>query len=91
MDRTITSSSGHARVLVFNGVHAAFPIYDADGKEAGHADVWRTEVEVFFPKDQLPENSLTAATSAAMTVCGRFKQHDILEEHAHYVRLAAEC
>jgi len=90
-DRVVRLPSGPALVQVFEGVHFAIPFYDDDGNDIGHADGWRTEVEVFFPKDQLPENSLGAAVDAVMLVCGEFEDSMLLEEHAHYIRLAVYC
>ncbi|NRB01648.1 MAG: hypothetical protein HRU30_00120 [Rhodobacteraceae bacterium] len=90
-DRSVVLRSGPARVLVFKNVHASFTIYDEDGNAAGHADAWRSEIEVFFPKDQLPEDANAAAKLAVLEVCRDLKIYDTLEDHPHYIRYAADC
>ncbi len=90
-DQIVRLPSGPARVLVFEEVHFAELIYDKNGKDVGHWDGWRTEVEVFFQRGQLPTNSVETATNAAMKVCREFESFDVLEEHPHYVRFAADC
>lgn len=92
LDRIVDLPSGPARVLVFEDVHFAIPLYSNDGGETGHADGWREEIEVFFPERQIPANPVAAATSAIKKLGGIIEcPLLVLEEHPHYVRLANGC
>lgn len=92
LDQIVELASVPARVLIFEDVHFAIPLYSDDGEETGHADGWRMEVEVFFSKNQLPANPVAAATSAIKKLGGNIECPPlVLEEHPHYVRMASGC